>query len=141
MNVRFVKQVMALAFLTAAGACATTGGLKQAPLAEGTSRNFSDSYETVLKATREAVSDAGLHVDQAQQVDSATWMIVAKKDASAWSMGELVRVVIQQQGPNTTAVRVISAKRMKTNVFAKGDYSDAILGDVALKLSSTGAGK
>ncbi len=49
-------------------------------------------------------------------------------------MGELVRVVVQQTAPDTIAVRIISKKRMATNVAARGDYSQAILNDMELKL-------
>jgi hypothetical protein len=69
------------------------------------------------------------------EVDDHTWTILGKKDASAWSAGELVRrLVIQQTGADSTAVRIISKKRIATNVAARGDYSQAIFNDMELKL-------
>lgn len=37
-------------------------------------------------------------------------------------------------GPGSTAVPIISKKRLATNVAARGDYSQAILNDMELKL-------
>jgi hypothetical protein len=97
-------------------------------------RTFAGDYDKTLTAAREAVVDAGLHLESIDKVDDHTWSLIGKKDASAWSAGELVRVVVQQTAPNETAVRVISKKRMATNVGARGDYSAAILNDIELKL-------
>lgn len=114
--------------------CATTGALKQEPLDQGVSRTFTGNFDTILKAARDATVSAGLHLESVDKIDAHTWSLVGKKDASAWSWGELVRVVVQETSPNSTAVRVISKKRMATNVGARGDYSQAILNDMELKL-------
>ncbi|MGZ3506692.1 MAG: hypothetical protein ACXVAW_19390 [Vulcanimicrobiaceae bacterium] len=124
---------MALA-LIGLSACATSGALKQEPLDRGVSRTFTGNYDTILKAARDATVAAGLHLESVDKVDDHTWSLLGKKDASAWSAGELVRVVIQQTGPDLTAVRIISKKRIATNVAARGDYSQAIFNDIELKL-------
>jgi hypothetical protein len=114
--------------------CATTGGLQSRPLVDGSSQTYQAEYQKVLRATREAVVAAGLAIDQASQVDSTTWMIVAKKGSSAFSWGELVRVVVQQTAVTETTVRVVSAKKLATNVTAKGDYAQTIFSNVTLAL-------
>jgi hypothetical protein len=103
-------------------------------LDQGVSRTFTGNYDSILKAARDATLAAGLHLESVDKADEHTWILVGKKDASAWSMGELVRVVVQQTAPDTIAVRIISKKRMATNVAARGDYSQAILNDMELKL-------
>ena len=115
-------------------ACATSNALKQAPLDQGVSRTFTGNYDTILKAARDATVAAGLHLESVDKVDDHTWTLLGKKDSSAWSAGELVRVVVQQTGPDSTAVRIISKKRIATNVAARGDYSRAIFNDIELKL-------
>jgi len=115
-------------------ACATSGALKQEPLDQGASRTFTGNYDTILKAAQDATVASGLHLESVDKVDDHTWTLIGKKDASAWSAGELVRVVIQQTGPDSTAVRIISKKRMATNIAARGDYSQAIFNDIELKL-------
>jgi hypothetical protein len=114
--------------------CATTSGLKSEPLDQGVTRVFTGDYDTILKIAREATVAAGLHLESVDKIDDRTWALVGKKDASAWSWGELVRVVVQETAPNQTTVRVISKKRMATNVGARGDYSQTILNDIELKL-------
>ena len=124
-----------LAFgLMVISACATTASLKQEPLDQGVSRIFVGNYDTILKAARDATVAAGLHLESVDKVDEHTWTLLGKKDASAWSAGEMVRVVVQQTGSDSTAVRIISKKRIATNVAARGDYSQAIFNDMELKL-------
>jgi len=62
-------------------------------------------------------------------------MIVAKKGMSAWSWGELVRVVVQELSNDRVAVRVLSKRRMATNVTAKGDYSEAIFSSIEMAVA------
>src|SRR5881392_4065262 len=111
-------RVFTIVALVALTACATSGGLRQEPLDQGVSRNFVGDYDTILKAARDATVASGLHLESVDKVSDKTWTLLAKKDASAWSWGELVRVVVQQTSADTTAVRIISKKRMATNVGA-----------------------
>jgi hypothetical protein len=114
--------------------CATAGGMREEPLDVGVVREFSGDYVTVLRATRNAVMGAGLAIDTYQDVNDSTAMIVAKKGTSAWSWGELVRVVVQRSAVDRVAVRVLSRRRMATNVTAKGDYSETIFSNIELAL-------
>lgn len=43
--------------------CATAGGLKSEPLDQGVTRSFTGTYDTILKAARDAVVDSGLHLE------------------------------------------------------------------------------
>ena len=103
----------AVVVLTVFLGCATSGGLRQEPLNAGETRNFAGSYDAILKAARDATVASGLHLESVDKVDDHTWTILAKKDASAWSWGELVRVVIQQTSADTTSVRIISRKEWR----------------------------
>ena len=132
-----IRRSMALicvAVLTILTGCATTGGMRSAPLTEGVSRTFKGDYDRVLKAARESVVEAGLAIDEVNKVDDKTWMIISKKGASAFSWGEMIRVVVQGSGTDETAVRVMTQRKVATNVTAKGDYSTSILSNMELKL-------
>jgi hypothetical protein len=118
--------------------CATTGTMRSAPADNGIARTFTGEYDKVLKASREAVVEAGLAIEEVNKVDDRTWMIIGKKGASAWSWGEMVRVLVQQTGPSETTVRVYTQRKLATNVTAKGDYSSSILSNVELKLRTGG---
>lgn len=123
-----------LAAVLLLAACATTGGMRSAPLDEGTSRVFAGEYDQVLRAAREAVVEAGLAVEEVDKINDTAWMIIAKKGMSGWSWGELVRVVVEKTGPESTSVRVASQRKVATSIAAKGDYSVAILSNIELKL-------
>jgi hypothetical protein len=106
--------------------CATTSGIKTAPLDSGEAKFYKAPLATVYPATKQAVMAAGLDVDQAFQPDSGAWMIIAKKGLSMSSYGELVRIVVQQIPSGPVAVRVVTKRRLATNITAKGDWSGPI---------------
>jgi hypothetical protein len=109
-----------------AGACASTAGLRSAPLDAGETKFYAAPLAVVGPAARQAVLSAGLNVDTVSTPDSLTWMIIAKKGMSFFSYGELVRVVVAQTPDGAVAVRVFTKRRLATNVTAKGDWSGPI---------------
>ena len=115
--------------------CASTGSMRSEPLDAGAVREFSGDYAVILRAARDAIVAAGLAIDSFDEVNETTAMIIAKKGASLFSWGELVRVVVVQQSPSgPTQIRVVSDRKLSTNVTAKGDYADTIFSNVALAL-------
>jgi hypothetical protein len=117
-----------------ASACATVGGIQNAPLDAGNARVFPVSFDSTLKAAREAVIEAGLQIESAREVEPGTWIIVGKKGVSGFSWGELVRVAVARQEERSTRVTVHTQRRVATNVTAKGDYSETIFSNMTLKL-------
>jgi len=109
-----------------AGACASTAGLRSAPLDAGETKFYAAPLGVVGPAARQAVLSVGLNVDTVSTPDSLTWMIIAKKGMSLFSYGELVRVVVAQTPDGAVAVRVFTKRRLATNVTAKGDWSGPI---------------
>ena len=128
---RWTVSVIAVVCLTG---CATTGSMRNAPLAEGVPQTYTADFDSVLKAAREAVVEAGLHIEEVNKISETSWSILAKKPTSAWSWGELVRVLVEESSDTATTVRVLTKRRLATNVTAKGDYSKAILSNIELKL-------
>jgi len=114
--------------------CATTGGIRSQPLSAGTARTFSGDFDPILKAARESVVESGLLIEDVTKMSETSWLIIGKKDASAFSWGELVRVSVEQQSPSVTIVRVLTQRKVATNVSAKGDYAQSILSNMELKL-------
>jgi hypothetical protein len=120
------KTGFALAALMIEAACATIGGLRSEPLDRGEVKFYAVPLAVVAPAARQAVLSAGLEVDTVSQLDSLTWMIIAKKGMSLFSYGELVRVVAQQTPERAVAVRVFTKRRLATNITATGDWSGRI---------------
>jgi hypothetical protein len=111
----------------AVSGCRTVSGTRDVPLNEGVLRSYNADYRDVTSAADYAVRSIGLTVEEAGQVDAATWRVIASAGASAFSWGELVRVSVQQQrqGPSV-AVWVLTRRRLATNITAKDDYSPEV---------------
>jgi hypothetical protein len=107
-------------------ACATAGGVKSDPLDAGEAKFYTSPFSTIVPAARQAVLAAGLDVDQTLRPDSSTVMIIAKKGMSLLSYGEVVRVVVQQPPEGPVAVRVLTKRRLATNITAQGDWSGPV---------------
>jgi hypothetical protein len=116
-------------FVCIAG-CATTGAMRAESLDVGVVREFDRDYARVLRAARSAVMSAGLVIDSDERLNDSTEMIVAKRGLHGWSWGELVRMIVQRAPNDRTTVRVISRRRMATNILAKRDYSIMIFSDM-----------
>ena len=108
--------------------------MRARPLDEGVAREFTGDYATVLRAAREAVIGAGLAIDLFDEVNETTAVIVAKKGSSLFSFGELVRVVVEQSANDRVVVRVVSDRKLATNIAARCDYADTIFSNVTLAL-------
>jgi hypothetical protein len=84
-----------------------------------------------VSAAREAVSQAGFQIDDVVHPNDSTWMVIGKRGASFFSYGELVRAVVQPAAGGQTVVRIVTRRRLATDITAKGDYSHAILSSIA----------
>jgi hypothetical protein len=106
-------------------ACATAGSVRSQPLDAGEAKFYASPLPVVTQATRQAMLSAGLAVDTMSQPDSLTWMILGHRGLSLLSYGEVVRVIVQQVPEGAVAVRVVTKRRLATNITAK-DWSHPI---------------
>ncbi|MEO0900973.1 MAG: hypothetical protein AAFY00_02755 [Bacteroidota bacterium] len=111
--------------------------IRSAPLHSGESRTYHAPYKSMVKFAREAVMDAGLILESSEKIDDVTYMIIGKAKTSAWSWGELVRVVLIDNTEKVT-VRVFSKRRVKINLTAKGNYTQTILSNIEAKIDFEG---
>lgn len=123
-----------LALVALTFSCASVASIRNAPPSKGVSQSYSADFDRVLKAARESVVEAGLQIEEVNKTDEESWVIIAKKSTSAWSWGELVRVTVSKVNDSEATVRVLTRRRLATNITAKGDYSRAILSNIELKL-------
>ena len=108
--------------------------VKNAPLHAGEARTFDSPYKTTIKYARNACTESGLILESTEEIDEDTYMILAKAKVSAFSWGEIVRVVIQRKSNAKTVIRVYTKKRIGLNVAAKGNYSNTIFTNIESKL-------
>jgi hypothetical protein len=114
--------------------CATTSIMRNASLDKGIPKTFAASFDRVLKAAREAVTQAGLQVEEVTQLDDQTWTIIGNKGMSGWTWGERVRVIVQKKSKSETLVRVLTKRKNPLNITAKWDYSQEIFSNIHLNL-------
>ena len=110
--------------------CATVGRIDKAPLSKGVPKTFTADFDIVLKAAREAIIDEGFAIEKDYTRDSTNWILIGKKSFSAFSGGEIIRVLVERTGDITTTVRVFSKQRLPT-LTEKGDHSENILSRIA----------
>jgi hypothetical protein len=126
--------VLLLGGMVSMAGCATTFDIRGEPLSRGVSRSFSAGYDRVVKAAHESVVESGLKiVDESIDIEN-TSTIVATRPVSMFSYGELVRVVIVRDSAEHTTVRVLTRRRVTTNVTARGDWSPPIFSRMESRL-------
>ena len=108
--------------------------VKNAPLHAGDARTFDQSMKTLIKYTRKACTDAGLVLESAERIDDDTYMILAKAKTSAFSWGEIVRVVLEEKEDLKTVIRIYTRKRVAINVTAKASYTNTIFTNIESKI-------
>ena len=82
--------------------CATVSQIENAPLEDGVWEFFSADRSKVVRAARMALMETGFALDKTYQTPEGHTVFISKKSASAWSSGELVRIVVFG-GDSTTA--------------------------------------
>ena len=134
LNMRATWFLVSVVWIVCLGGCATRNSMLRAPLDAGRAQSFVSAYDRVVKASRDAIIASGFAIDATSEVGNETFVIVAKKDASGWSWGELVRVTIQGVSKDETIVRAYTKRRLATNITARGDWADTVLANIALEL-------
>ena len=145
--------------LLALSACASSADMSNwfnamasAPRSEGVARTYRASYESTLKAARQALlehaelryselnrsgvvfrdllrfnAENGVARASGYAVDTTIWSLYANTDIGRGWNGSQVRVVVDSIGVNQTTVRVLSKFRTASVVGRRGDYSEVIL--------------
>lgn len=124
--------IVVLAVLSSA--CSSVSGIRDEPLTAGRVRTYEALAAAVEKAAREAMVESGLVIEESFRTDGGALVIIGKAETSAFSWGELVRVVVQGRTNEQVIVRVLTKRKLATNVTAKGDHSDPIFSGIAAKL-------
>ena len=128
-----LKSLPLLTLMAVAG-CATVSGMKDEPRGEGVARIYWADFNRVVTAARDSVMELGLTIDDISQVSDRRWRIIATADVSAFSWGELVRIVVEQKQEPAVTVRVLTRRRLAVNVTAKDDWAPDIYARMNSKL-------
>jgi hypothetical protein len=116
--------------------------MRSTPLDEGVVRYFDADLRPAVLAVRNACLGSQLEIEEVNEINDDTWMIIAKRSAGEWTYGELVRIVVERSPTAQTdarvAVRILTRRRAALQVTAKGDWSDELFTQVALELDEAG---
>ena len=108
--------------------------VKNAPLHAGDARTFEQPFKTMIKYSRDACTEAGLVMESSERIDEDTYMILSKAKTSAFSWGEVVRIVLEKKDAMKTVMRVYTRRRIGFNVAAKASYTNTIFSSVESKI-------
>ena len=108
-----------------AAACASVQGVRSQPLDAGDVHFYAAPFGDVVAATRATVLALKINVQDSATIDSSTWMVLGTKGLSLMSYGEVVRVIVHQTADGPVAVRVVSKRRLATNLTAR-NWTDSI---------------
>jgi hypothetical protein len=114
--------------------CASTSMMRSASIEAGESKTFNASFDNVLDAARESVTQSGLEVEEDTQLDDQTWIIICNKGVTGWSWGERARITVQKKSESKTLVRVLTRRKLPTNVTATWDFSPEIFSNIESNL-------
>lgn len=116
-------------------ACASMGGMRAAPVAQGASYGFRFPEAEVREAVCEALRSHGMHLlevgSSAGDFPTPTvpaWSALAQKGAGLWSWGEYVRVtVLPTDSTGTTVFYILTRRALATNITATGNWSPRLI--------------
>jgi len=114
--------------------CASTSMMRSASIEAGEAKTFNASFEKVLEAARKSVTQSGLEFEEDTQLDDQTWIIICNKGVTGWSWGERARITVQKKSESKTLVRVLTRRKLPTNITATWDFSPEIFSNIESNL-------
>jgi len=123
-----------LALLCMCGGCATSSGIQKSALDKGPAETFGAPLPRVVDATRQSMMELKLGINTDRAIDDDSHMLVGEIGMSAFSYGEVVRAIIDDNGDDTSTVHVVTKRKLATNIIAKGNWAPDIFKRVREKL-------
>ena len=106
--------------------CASTSTVANAPAESAISVDITKPCAAVQEVLEPALIDLGFEIDSVEDLDACGRTIIAKKGMSAFSWGELVRVTLREKDSQSSALEIVTQRRLSTNITADGDWSPEI---------------
>ena len=131
------KQVLAVFAITIGHclvSCTTTQSIRGVSLSNGNEKTFNKEMAIVLPALRQALTEEKATITLDSTLDEKTQMIIGETPVSGFSWGEVIRIISVKRGEDKTTLRVLTERKLATNILANGDYSTNLFFKVAQKL-------
>jgi hypothetical protein len=112
--------------------CTTTKDLHpyNINITPGTSRIYKSPKEIVFQKAQEASQELGLKI---VEISSDNSHFVAERGMTGFSLGEIVGIYLTEEGQSTTAVNIVSKRKVATNIGAK-DFAPDLHAAISRKL-------
>ncbi len=108
-------RLLVIPFIFALASCATMDTVTNAPANAGISRSFSGNYELVKDAVVTSLQILNINTKQFKEAPEG-FTILFNKSISAFSWGEVGRILVSKVDENNTRVNVHSKKRHKLQI-------------------------
>ena len=128
-----VAVAVSASFLTLSG-CASESTISEVSQETGETQAFSASRTDVVAASVATFAELGLNLKDTKEANGATTLVFSKP-VSAFSWGEVGKVVVQDQSGGV-AVTVVASPRTVTSIFAttQATFAQQIFAGISAKL-------
>lgn len=112
-------------------ACATSETVRLAPVDQGISRDFPSSYDHAVAATMKALSSLNINIT-GSETQSVGTVIMVSKPISAFSWGEVGRVIVKKSDAMPTTVVVNWEKRDQLQITGTDskDFTNVLFAEI-----------
>lgn len=125
MKMKLLKTTSILISLLLLFGCANLDTVKNAPTNAGISKVFNDDYELVKAAALASMQNLNINIKETQQTSDG-FVITFTKAISAFSWGEVGRVLVIKKKANSSEVFVHSEKRSKYQITGADERDFAL---------------
>lgn len=119
-----IRYVLGLAMALVLSACASSDTMRSAPDTAGTVRVFQARYDAVTAATLDSIRGLNINVTSSEETPTGLVVLVSKP-VSAFSWGEVGRVIVPRSTGTETMVRVYWEKRSTLQITGTGQAEAA----------------
>jgi len=123
----FLVYTKVFLILVFCASCANLDTVATAPTTTGISRNFSDDHELIKAAVLASMQNLNINIKSSKQTPDG-FIILFTKAISAFSWGEVGRVLVSKVDNNNSTVFVHSNKRYQLQITGseEEDFAEAI---------------
>ncbi len=112
--------------------CANMETVNSAPSKSGVMKTYQQDYELIKAAVLASMQSMNINIKETKETDEGDFVIAFTKSLSAFSWGEVGRVLVTRNGESGAKVYVHSARRLSNNITAAsaGDFARSIFSGV-----------
>jgi hypothetical protein len=124
------------ALLFVLGACATSESVQNARVDAGVVEAFDAPYDRVAAATLETIRGLGVNITSTEQ-EAGGLRVMVSKPATAFSWGEVGRIMVERAPEPPTPVRVLWEKRSQMQITGTGqaEFSQNLFAGIRQRLA------